>query len=39
VLRLAPDFSVNDYLASLHYTRPDDEAHHRQALLAADLPE
>jgi adenylate cyclase len=39
VLRLAPDFTVNDYLATLHYMRAEDEAHHRQALLAAGLPE
>ena len=39
VLRLAPDFTITDYLASLHYTRPEDEAHHRQALISADLPE
>jgi len=38
VLRLAPDFTITDYLASLHYTRPEDEAHHRQALISADLP-
>jgi adenylate cyclase len=39
VLRLAPDFTVNDHLATLHYMRSEDEAHHRQALLVADLPE
>jgi len=38
VLRLAPDFSVDDYLATLHYTRDEDEAHHRDALTAAGLP-
>jgi adenylate cyclase len=39
VLRLASDFTVNNYLATLHYMRPEDEAHHRHALLAAGLPE
>ena len=39
VLRLAPDFTVSAYLATLHYQRSEDEAHHRQALRAADLPE
>ena len=39
VLRLAPNFTVSNYLATLHYTRPEDEAHHREALLAAGLPE
>lgn len=38
VLRLAPEFTVTDYLATLHYQIPDDESHHRDALLAADLP-
>jgi adenylate cyclase len=39
VLRLAPDFTVTNYLATLHYMHSEDEAHHRQALRAADLPE
>jgi adenylate cyclase len=39
VMRLAPDFSIANYLATLHYQHPDDETHHRQALIAAGLPE
>jgi len=38
VLRLAPDFTVTDFLATLHYARPEDEAHHRDALTATGLP-
>lgn len=39
VLRLDPAFTVNGYLATLHYMRSEDVAHHRAALLAAGLPE
>jgi adenylate cyclase len=39
VLRLTPDFTITNYLATLHYTRPEDEKHHRQALQVAGLPE
>ena len=39
VLRLDPEFSTKGYLATLHYMRSEDEAHHRAALLAAGLPE
>jgi adenylate cyclase len=39
VMRLAPDFNVGNYLTTLHYMRPEDEAHHRQALVVAGLPE
>jgi adenylate cyclase len=39
VMRLAPDFNVGAYLATLHYMRPEDEAHHRHALVVAGLPE
>jgi adenylate cyclase len=39
VLRLAPDFTVTNYLATLHYSRPEDEMHHRQALQLANLPD
>lgn len=39
ILRLEPEFTVSRYLATLHYTLPDDVAHHREALLAAGLPE
>lgn len=39
VLRRKPDFSVSgDYLATLHYRRESDLAHHRDALLKAGLP-
>ncbi len=39
VLRLAPDFTATGHLATLHYKHAEDEDHHRQALLAADLPD
>ena len=39
VMRLAPEFTVDSYLSTLHYMRDDDAAHHRQALVAAGLPE
>lgn len=39
ILRLAPDFSIGNYLATLHYLHAEDETHHRQALIAAGLPE
>ncbi len=39
VIRLTPDFTVSAYLETLHYMRPEDESHHRNALLAAGLPE
>ncbi len=38
VLRLAPDFTAKDFLATLHYRDPEDETHHREALQAAGLP-
>ncbi len=34
-----PDFCVEAFLATLHYKRDEDIAHHRTALLAAGLPE
>lgn len=34
-----PDFCVEAFLATLHYKREEDIAHHRSALLAAGLPE
>ena len=34
-----PDFCVEAFLATLHYKREEDTAHHRAALLAAGLPE
>lgn len=39
VMRIAPDFTVTGYLDTLHYQRAEDAAHHREALLAAGLPE
>jgi adenylate cyclase len=39
VRRLDPEFTVKGHLATLHYVRSEDEAHHRAALLAAGLPE
>jgi adenylate cyclase len=33
-----PQFTVDGYLATLHYKLPDDTGHHRQALLAAGFP-
>jgi adenylate cyclase len=38
VLSRQPDFSVDAYLATLHYKRESDRAHHREALLKAGLP-
>jgi len=38
VLRLAPNFTINKYLSSMHYLYPEDLDYHRSALLAADLP-
>lgn len=39
VMQLEPGFTVNDYLSTLHYMHAGDEAHHRQALLVANLPD
>lgn len=39
VLALQPDFSVFEYLETLHYVRDEDRDHHRAALLKAGLPE
>ncbi len=38
VLARAPDFSVDAYLATLHYKRESDREHHREGLLKAGLP-
>ena len=38
VLSRQPDFAVDAYLATLHYKRESDRAHHREALLKAGLP-
>ena len=37
VLSRQPDFSVDAYLATLHYKRESDRAHHRDGLLKAGL--
>jgi adenylate cyclase len=38
VVRREPEFSVGNYLATLHYTRETDSEHHRACLLKAGLP-
>jgi adenylate cyclase len=38
VLALKPDFTVANYLATLHYKDEADLAHHREGLLKAGLP-
>ena len=38
VLKRQPGFTVAKYLATLPYKRPEDSAHHRDALLKAGLP-
>jgi adenylate cyclase len=38
VLKREPKFRVADYLATLHYKRDEDLAHHREGLLKARLP-
>ena len=38
VLKRQPNFAVSKYLATLPYKRPEDAAHHREALLKAGLP-
>ena len=37
VIGLQPEFSIGAYLATLHYKRESDRAHHREALLKAGL--
>ena len=37
VIALQPEFSIDAYLATLHYKRESDRAHHREALLKAGL--
>ena len=37
-LELNPDFTVEGYLATLHYKKESDLEHHRQGLLKAGLP-
>ncbi len=39
VLALDQTFTIEGYLATLHYKRPEDAAHHREALLRAGLPQ
>jgi adenylate cyclase len=38
VMARQPEFSVDAYLATLHYKRESDRAHHREGLLKAALP-
>ena len=38
VLSRQPEFSVDAYLATLHYKRDSDRAHHREGLFKAGLP-
>jgi adenylate cyclase len=38
VLKREPRFVTETYLRTLHYKRPEDLAHHREALLKAGLP-
>ena len=37
-LVIAPTFRIADYLATLHYRRPEDREHHREALEKAGFP-
>ena len=37
VTQLQPEFAAEAYLATLHYQREDDRAHHRDGLLKAGL--
>jgi adenylate cyclase len=39
VLKREPGFSVDAFMKTLHYKRPDDITHHRAALLKAGLPQ
>ena len=39
VLKREPTFSVQSYLATLHYKRDSDRVHHRESLRKAGLPE
>jgi adenylate cyclase len=39
VLTLDPAFRTEPYMQTLHYKRPEDAEHHRQALIKAGLPE
>ena len=38
VLKLAPDFTIANYLGTMHYKQPGDLEHHREALTKAGLP-
>ena len=38
VLARKPDFTVESYLATVHYRREEDLEHHRESLLKAGLP-
>jgi adenylate cyclase len=37
-LALAPDYRIADFMATLHYRRPEDRDHHREALEKAGFP-
>jgi adenylate cyclase len=39
VLSIDPSFTVLNYMETLHYKRPEDAEHHRQALVMAGLPD
>jgi len=39
VLKLSPEFTVTDYMETLHYKHSSDMDHHRQGLINAGLPE
>ena len=39
VLKQAPDFTISDHLATLHYQHQADADHHRQMLRLAGLPD
>jgi adenylate cyclase len=38
VLARKPDFTVKDYLSTMHYKRQEDLDHHRESLMRAGLP-
>ena len=38
VLKREPGFAIDSYLKTLHYKRPEDREHHREALLKTGLP-
>ncbi|HJR20165.1 MAG TPA: tetratricopeptide repeat protein, partial [Dongiaceae bacterium] len=38
VLKLAPDFTVTQYMTTMHYKRESDREHHTEGLRTAGLP-